>query len=93
MTVAERIHVSRVVGLGCIVCGEAAHAHHIRHGQGMAQRAPHSEVIGLCPNHHQGPQGIHTLGTRKWEGLFGTEENLLALVRYELGIKPGELAQ
>lgn len=60
---------------------------------GMAQRAPHCGAIGLCYNHHRGKQGFHTLGSRVWEKIYGTEEELLALVRYELGIKPGELAR
>lgn len=92
-TEAEHRHLNRVAALGCIVCGNKAMIHHPRDGQGMAQRAPHCDAIPLCYNHHQGKQGFHTLGTRRWEETYGTEAELLALVRYELGIKPGELAQ
>ncbi len=70
-------HLQRVRELGCILCGSPASAHHIRHGQGMSQKADDREAIPLCYSHHQGPQGIHHLGTKAWEKLYGTEEDLL----------------
>lgn len=33
--------------------------HHIREGQGMSQRASDFLTIPLCPDCHQGPQGVH----------------------------------
>jgi hypothetical protein len=33
--------------------------HHIREGQGAGQRASHWLVIPVCPECHQGPNGIH----------------------------------
>lgn len=71
-------HLDRVRELGCCICGtHPASAHHIRHGQGMSQKADDHEAIPLCHYHHQGPQGIHTLGTRTWQARYGTEEKLL----------------
>lgn len=89
MTKAEKLHLSRVAGLGCIVCrneyGQRTPAaiHHIRAGQGMSQRATNFEVIPLCSLHHQnGGHGvaIHA-GQKTWESLYGTELELLAQVR------------
>jgi hypothetical protein len=56
---------SKVAALGCIVCrhfelGETpATLHHVREGQGMAQRASDWLVVPLCKEHHQGRSGIH----------------------------------
>lgn len=92
-TQAEKLHLSRVAALGCLPCknmgheGSEAMCHHIRSGQGLSQRASHWETIPLCHFHHQGPDGIHTIGTRRWEATHGTERKLLAQVRRELGIE------
>jgi len=44
----------------CVLCGAyGVHCHHIREGQGMAQRASDFLAIPLCPDCHQGPMGIH----------------------------------
>lgn len=62
---ADKSHLSRVASLGCGLCrrigyGETpAEIHHPREGQGMAQRASNWLAIGLCPEHHRGPRGIH----------------------------------
>lgn len=95
MTKAEKLHLSRVAALGCIVCRNEygqhtpAAIHHIRAGQGMSQRAGHFEVIPLCSLHHQnGGHGvaIHA-GQRTWESLYGTERELLIQVRSLLGLE------
>jgi hypothetical protein len=55
MNKAEKEHLSKVASVGCIVCRmqgneeSPAEIHHIRHGQGMSQRASNYEVIPLCP--------------------------------------------
>ena len=93
MTLAERQHLARVAALGCVLCrrlglGETpATIHHIRAGQGMSQRASHFETIGLCYPHHQGDEGLHGLGRRAFERVYGvTELELLAEVRELLGV-------
>jgi hypothetical protein len=69
MTKAEAEYLGRVARLGCILCrrlglGETpAQVHHLREGQGGAQRAPHWLTVPLCPEHHTGKHGIH--GDRK----------------------------
>ena len=57
--------MARVAELGCIACqllgyGQTpAQVHHLREGQGMAQRAGNYLVIGLCQAHHTGSGGVH----------------------------------
>ena len=59
-TAKERKHMGKVAQLPCVVCGaEPVELHHIREGQGMAQRAQHWLVIPLCPDCHRGPRGVH----------------------------------
>jgi hypothetical protein len=76
-TKAEKLHMMWVAQIGCIVCGQPANVHHIRAGQGMGQRASHFDTIPLCHHHHQGAEGIHTLGTRTWQEKYGSERELL----------------
>lgn len=59
--------MDRVAQLGCILCRllemeqqSKTDLHHIREGQGMAQRASNWLVIPLCHDGcHQGRNGIH----------------------------------
>jgi hypothetical protein len=84
-TQAERKrHLSRVVSLGCIICGNHANAHHIRSGNGMSQKASDFETVPLCHHHHQGSEGIHTLGTKAWQARYGSERELLEQTRSAL---------
>lgn len=64
-TKAEKRYMNRVAELGCVVCrmlgygSTPAQLHHVREGQGMAQRAQNWLVVPLCPEHHQGKTGVH----------------------------------
>ncbi len=85
----DKQHMDKVARLGCALCnklgyGETpAEIHHLRESQGMAQRASNFLVIGLCPAHHRGSQGIH--GDRTAFKLAGEDEmSLLAWVIEEL---------
>ena len=55
----EKAHMGRVAALGCLLCGQPAEVHHIREGQGMAQRASNWLTVPLCHDHHRGPRGVH----------------------------------
>lgn len=60
MRQAERRYLARVAELPCMVCGvDGVHIHHVREGQGMAQRAQHWLAVPLCPDCHTGSHGIH----------------------------------
>ena len=54
MTTAERAHVEKVKESGCACCGAAGfvHAHEIQQGLWWTS-------VGLCPDCHTGPMGIH----------------------------------
>ena len=62
---AGRAYMGRVAALGCILCrrlgyGEhAAEVHHVRTGQGAAQRASDFLTVPLCRECHRGPHGVH----------------------------------
>ncbi len=93
MTKAEQQHLSRVAALGCVLCrrlgyGETpAEIHHPRTGQGMSQRASHFDAVPLCYPHHRGDDGLHGMGRRAFERVYGvTEAELLAEVRELLGV-------
>ena len=55
-----KAHKDRVASLPCCLCGESpVQLHHVREGQGMAQRASDWLVVPLCPGCHTGPKGVH----------------------------------
>jgi hypothetical protein len=61
----EAKYMGRVAELGCILCDQLgrpnmpAQVHHVREGQGMAQRANSYLTVPLCPQCHTGTHGIH----------------------------------
>ncbi len=60
MTTASKSHMARVAQLPCSVCGDQpVHVHHLREGQGMAQRGDDWLTIPLCPDCHTGKNGVH----------------------------------
>ena len=73
-TNAERAHMDRVANLGCYLCRHLgygptpAQVHHLREGQGMAQRGSNWITVPLCDKHHanSSPDGIHG-GRRAWK--------------------------
>lgn len=84
-TKAEKLHMSRIAALGCIICRNefGLHSepelHHIGNGT-MGKRATNYEILPLCPMHHRlGGIGvaIHS-GRKSFESNFGTERELLA---------------
>lgn len=57
---AERDYMGRVASLPCACCGQfGVQVHHIRDGQGMAQRASNFLVVPLCEPCHTGTYGVH----------------------------------
>lgn len=83
MTKSEKLHLSRVADLGCIICHQPAEIHHLRTGMGMAQRNSNFNVIPLCPLHHRtgGYGTAFHAGRKAFEQNFGTEEELLKRVK------------
>ncbi|WP_423820860.1 hypothetical protein V5738_11005 [Salinisphaera sp. SPP-AMP-43] len=66
-TKAERDHMARVAELSCVLCTRLGQeqwsrttVHHLREGQGGAQRADHFLTIALCEDCHQNSRlGLH----------------------------------
>ena len=79
-TSAERSHMGAVAAQGCWLCRKLglgptpAQVHHLREGQGMAQRGSAWLTIPLCDRHHanSSPDGIH--GQRRAWKLAGVDE-------------------
>lgn len=84
---------SRVADAGCVLCRHMGFGkvpcqlHHIREGQGGAQRAEDSLVVGLCPEHHTGPTGFHGLGKRGFYTRYRLDEIDLLAMTIEGAIK------
>lgn len=83
---AAKRHMGRVAGLGCVLCAHLgyrdspAEVHHIRDGQGAAQRASDWLTVPLCPEHHRGKTGLHGFGTRGFAARYKLDElDLLAM--------------
>ena len=66
-TLAEKKWMGRVAALGCFLCHQTgyghqpAQVHHLREGEGMAQRGSNWITVPLCERHHanSSPDGIH----------------------------------
>lgn len=86
---AEKLHMQRVAALGCAVeccVRDDITIHHC--GTYMGGGRDHMRVIGLCVDHHLGPEGIDgkKMGKRVWEQKYGTEEFLLEKTNILLGV-------
>jgi hypothetical protein len=64
---------------GCCICKMPTEIHHLVgfKYRGMGQKATDDNTIPLCVHHHRGSQGIHHLGTRSWEKVYGEQEHYL----------------
>lgn len=86
MTKAELKHKAKLADMACVICerlygqhpGGNVTLHHLRSG-GFG-KGDYTTLFPLCFDHHQGANGIHTLGTKAWERKFGvSQQDLLAL--------------
>lgn len=74
-TKKQRERWNKIASLGCAICGGPANIHHALTGAGG--RKDHDKVLPLCYYHHQGPHGIHFMGRKKWQSIYGDEKDLL----------------
>lgn len=89
--ISGKAHMARIAQMPCALCQELGveqstptQVHHIRTGQGMAQRASDHLTIPLCYDCHQGDLGIH--GDRTLLRIAKAEElDLLAATIARLG--------
>jgi hypothetical protein len=70
MSLAGKRHMYRVAQVPCVICkriglGDTpALVHHMKLGTGASDRASDFLTIALCPEHHVGKTGVHTLKER-----------------------------
>lgn len=78
---ADRQHLAKVAALPCVICASwPVHVHHCISGRYGQRKAPDSDTIPLCPDCHQGPEGIHA-SKRAWEERHGPDTGFLPLVK------------
>jgi hypothetical protein len=84
MSAAGKRYMGKVAKIGCVLCAHLGHGkvaatvHHLRAGQGTGERSSHFLTIALCPDCHQGPNGLH--GNRSLMRIAKLDElDLLAL--------------
>ena len=80
-TKAEQSYMNKVAGLGCLICGAPACIHHVRR---YGEKRKNSKIAPLCYYHHQGVEGIHFMGKKRWEAKYMTQDNLLKMVEESL---------
>ena len=80
MTKDEKKHKDKLSQMACVICerihgqhaGGNVELHHLRAG-GWG-KGSYLTLFPLCFNHHQGREGIHTMGTKAWERVFGVSQ-------------------
>lgn len=90
-TKAEKAFMNKMAEYGCVVCRwhEAvddlppSNLHHIRDKTGMGKKD--KDIIPLCHYHHQGKEGIHTIGKQTWEDKYGKQRDLHEKLLKEIG--------
>ena len=45
--------------------------------KGLALKAPDSEIMAICLNHHTGKYGIHQIGVETWEAKYGSQDVMI----------------
>ena len=87
----EKKSLSKIAGLGCILCseifgfeGSPAELHHVRRYGNVRSASP---VLALCPEHHRnGNDSIHRMGVKSFEKKWGIScEELLERQSKKLG--------
>ena len=86
----EKIALSKIAGLGCILCsevfgieGSAAELHHVRRYGAKRSTSP---ILPLCTAHHRSDIGLHGLGVKRFEREYKIScEELLERVNKKLG--------
>ncbi len=67
MSARGKRHMGKVARVPCVLCshlglGESPSVvHHMKYGTGASDRASDVLTIALCPEHHVGKNGVHTL--------------------------------
>ena len=73
MSVVASFWKSLLSNLRCVICtrfaesGQRASLHHVAEGSGI--RSPFA-LVPLCYDHHQGPAGLHGMGSKAFIRLY-----------------------
>ena len=51
----------------CLICQRYAAVHHVRHNGRTGIPKDHWKIVPLCYDHHQGDQGWHKLGEKRFQ--------------------------
>jgi predicted metal-binding protein len=86
---SAKAHLSRVHELRCVVCVHMGMrqetpttAHHV---ESVRDNVSDYAAVALCHNHHQGPNGVHSLSRRAFEMRYKlTDVDLIALTLREM---------
>ena len=90
MTKKERkIRFESLAEYGCIICMRPAEIHHLigYKYSSLGKKADDINTIPLCVEHHRGTQGIHHLGMRVWEEVYGSQSYHLDLINSSLSLR------
>ena len=87
-TAEEKIYMSKVARLGCIVCahqGKDNRRVEIHHVNGKTKKDAHFQILPLCYEHHRKGDRKEPISRHPWKKRFieayGTEEELMKQVR------------
>ena len=82
----KQIRFQALAENGCIICMRPAEIHHLigYKYSSLSKKADDINTIPLCVVHHRGGQGIHHMGMRAWEKVYGTQESLLVKTNKDL---------
>jgi len=80
-TKQERAYMGRVAELGCIICGGIPEIHHNTKNRGYGAKSSNYDIMGLCPHHHRGEEGIHHIGVKTWESKYNDQDLLVRNVK------------
>jgi hypothetical protein len=88
--------MGKVAQLACVLCRHLGlqqqgrtFCHHIKEGTGIGERSQHWLTVALCHEHHQGANGIHSLGTKGFYTRYKLDElDLLAMTIRALNLQP-----
>ena len=80
----DTARLAEIARMGCEICGSRPiQVHHCISGRYSQRKAPDSDTIPLCWNHHLGPDGIHT-NKAAWEAIHGPDHGFLPAVNARL---------
>ncbi len=84
----RKVRFNKLAEHGCCICRRPTEIHHLIGFKysGMGKKASDENTIPLCVDHHRGHLGIHHLGQRKWENMYGDQSYHLERINEEINL-------